>query len=837
MRILIVYQYYLRDGEGGIGRVNRLVDELRRRGHQITIITGSVNYMTGSSSSRRQASPVYRDSSDNGILRCFIPASYHRNNTGRAVSYALFTLEAIWAGLAHTGGFDVVVASSPPLSTGFVGWLLSHVKRCPWVFEVRDLWPASAIQLGGLRNVVAVWLARLLEKWCYMAAHGIVTLSPAFAPILEQQGAHAGKIRYIPNGVVIPDTVLDRESARSQLSELQGLEDAFVVMYTGAHGLANSLEQVVDAALLLRGRRDIAFVFVGDGMYRESVVRRARDAGLERVRFVEAQEHDRTDLFIQAADLCLISLRNVPVFASVYPSKLADYMRFGRPIIATVQGVASDLIMSAGCGWAVPAGEPEQLARAIDEASRMAHSDLQEAGMRGRLVAQERFSLERVSADYARFLGDVVDKTLRVTCICGSDRERGRRLLILSSRPPFGQDSGFKVRVFNTGQALREGGWSVDILAIDDNSSRSYSAEDLGQSCDRFFAYTAPAATQFLNLVRGLLSRIPMQVWYYRFSRVGRWVRAHSSDYALILANHARMAPYAMLVDVPRILDLHDSIGLNYEREVAVTSSLPWRLSYFLEGRRMARYEAALPAAFDKTIITSTVDKQYIEGHGAQMGRIVVVPVAVRPEALNQREDLAENDEQTCCFIGRMSYAPNVAAVRYFVSEILPLVRNRLPEVELQIIGADPCPAVAALGKQPGVHVLGYVASPYQLIARCSVFIAPMVSGSGVQNKILEALALRRAVVTTPLGAAGIPGLVNGENALLADTADMFADAVVRLMHEPSFRRRLGCNGRSLIESRYTWTTIGADLLSVVESSIANVSSGDGCSETGRIVL
>jgi glycosyltransferase involved in cell wall biosynthesis len=438
--------------------------------------------------------------------------------------------------------------------------------------------------------------------------------------------------------------------------------------------------------------------------------------------------------------------------------------------------------------------------------------------MRGREAAQRRFNLEKVSADYNQLLESVLDKSLGMIMVAKPADAPKQRLLLLSSRPPFARDSGFKVRVFNAGVALRKAGWSVDILAVNDRPGEVFSAEDLGESCDRLFLFPVTPWSSRLNLVPGLLSRVPMQVWYYRFSAVKRWVRAHACDYSLVFANHARMAPYALTMDIPRVLDLHDSIGLNYRREMSVARSFIRRFSYFMEGRRMERYEAALPASFACTFVTSAVDRRFIEEHGGR--GITVLPVAVRPEALEHRIDGTEFETAACCFIGRMSYAPNVAAVTYFAGHVFPRITAEAPGVEFRIVGADPAPAVLALQKQRGIRVAGYVESPYDMIARCAVFVAPMVSGSGVQNKILEALALQRAVVTTSLGAAGIPGLEHGVNILVADTADDFADAVLRLLKDHGLRSRLGTAGRSLIESRYTWEEIGREMVAAVNGSL-----------------
>jgi glycosyltransferase involved in cell wall biosynthesis len=494
-------------------------------------------------------------------------------------------------------------------------------------------------------------------------------------------------------------------------------------------------------------------------------------------------------------------------------------MRYGKPVLAAADGAVRQVIEGAQCGWCVAPQDPEAFSEAVLEASRSG-SGFAEAGNRGIEAARQMFDLDRIVHAYIRVLEGALDESLGMTHVASPPVSGQRRLLILSSRPPFERDSGFKVRVFNAGVQLRRAGWSVDIVAIADHLEQHFSEDQLGGACDQLFLYDPGRGRFRLNLLRGILSTLPMQVWYYRFPVLMRWVRAHACDYQVVLLNHARMAQYGLEAGPPRILDLHDSIGLNYARERAVATGLIRRLAYALEGRRMSRYEARICSGFPRVFVTSAVDRDYIEQHGASPGTIEVLPVAVRPEALDHA-DQGESESPTCCFIGRMGYAPNVAAVRFFALEVLPLIWKEVPAVTFDIVGADPSPAVLSLQQIPGVRVTGHVPDPYPLVGRCWVFVAPMVSGSGVQNKILEALVLRRAVVTTRLGAMGIPELENGVNALILDSPQRFAEATVRLLRDSILRQRLGQAGRDLVLMRYSWETIGRRLIAAVDE-VAN---------------
>ena len=150
-----------------------------------------------------------------------------------------------------------------------------------------------------------------------------------------------------------------------------------------------------------------------------------------------------------------------------------------------------------------------------------------------------------------------------------------------------------------------------------------------------------------------------------------------------------------------------------------------------------------------------------------------------------------------------MAYAPNVAAMRYFTDEVLPLVRQSRPDTRLTIVGRDPAPAVLAMASE-GVDVTGEVDDVRPYLAAAAVFVAPMVSGSGIKNKVLEAMAMACPVVATPLAVEGLP-VRHGENVLVADGAAGLADAINRLLSDPGEAARLGQGGRALVEQTYTW--------------------------------
>jgi glycosyltransferase involved in cell wall biosynthesis len=259
MRILIVHQYYLMPGQPGGSRFNEMARLWAEQGHQVTVIAGTIDYASGKVPQRYHGRWVSKEN-DGAVLvyRCHVPATYATSYVGRMWAFLGFTLSASTAAL-RVPPPDIVIATSPPLIATIPGWVAARVSRhpVPWIFEVRDLWPESAITTGVL--TAGSPLTRLLyglERWACRSASKINVLTPAFQADMEKRALAAStKFCFVPNGADVESFwpgPRDNEMRR-QL----GWGDRFVVMYAGAHGRANALHQLVDAAVELRDRPDI----------------------------------------------------------------------------------------------------------------------------------------------------------------------------------------------------------------------------------------------------------------------------------------------------------------------------------------------------------------------------------------------------------------------------------------------------------------------------------------------------------------------------------------------------------------------------------------------------
>lgn len=366
MRILVVHQYFLGKEDAGGSRWNQLVKYWSQAGHKITVLAGTVHYTTGEKRPQYKGKFVVQEqeSASVKVLRCYVSDSYNRSFVGRFWAYLSFTISTIFAGLFHVGKAEIMICTSPPLTVGLTGWLLSRLKKIPMVFEVRDLWPESAIDTGVLTNKWLIKMSYWLEKISYRSARWINVLTPAFEKTLVQaKQVDPNRISMIPNGADLD--LFEPGERNNWVREKYGLNDKFVVLYVGAHGRANHLIQLLRAAERLKEYPDICFMLVGDGMEKPMLKEKAQQWELHNMVFVDSVPKHVIADYLRASDVCTAVLKKVDTFKTVYPNKVFDYMSVAKPVIIGIDGVARKLIEQAGAGLYVEPENEEDFAKAV----------------------------------------------------------------------------------------------------------------------------------------------------------------------------------------------------------------------------------------------------------------------------------------------------------------------------------------------------------------------------------------------------------------------------------------------------------------------------------------
>lgn len=384
VHILLVHQVFVRPQDPGGTRHYEFAQHLVQRGHRVTVLAGTRSYLTGEplGAERRQMLEPGLE-----VVRCRVLGGAGNSSFQRTLGFLSFVVSSFWEGL-RIRQVSLIWGTSPPLFQGWTAWALARLKRVPWLLEVRDLWPEFAVQVGLLRNRALIGLSRWLERFLYRRADRIVVNSPGYVSHVLESGAAAGKLAFVPNGV---DTSRFDPAVKSgELRVLHGLEARFIALYAGAHGMANDLWQLLEAAELLREDPRIALVMVGDGREKEALQAKARGLRLENVNFLPPVETSRMPLLLADADCGLAVLKAIPMFTTTYPNKMFDYMAAGKPVVLAIDGVARRLVEEAGAGIFVPPGDPEALAGAL----RQLASDPGEAramGQRGRSYVEAHY--------------------------------------------------------------------------------------------------------------------------------------------------------------------------------------------------------------------------------------------------------------------------------------------------------------------------------------------------------------------------------------------------------------------------------------------------------------
>jgi glycosyltransferase involved in cell wall biosynthesis len=366
MKILFLSQYFPPEICAPAARVSELCRFWAQAGEEVTVVTAFPNHPTGIIPPAYRGKRFQREEVEGcQVLRCWIYVAANKGFFKRLVCFFSFMISSILVAAFRAGKCDVVMATSPQIFAGVAGWVVSVLKRKPFVLEVRDLWPDSAIQLGVLKNRVLIGLSRWLESFLYHRADLLVPVSESIRNAILAHGISSSRIFVLPNGID-PELFVPGDRMNEKRVEI-GVGEEFIVSYIGTHGMAHGLDRVVEAAHLLRDHSNIRFLFIGEGAKKEEIIRLGKELGVERVTFHSSVPKEEIPLWYAASDLPLVTLLDLPVFTTVLPSKMFEIMACERPILMVAKGECAELLERAGAGRALSSSDSEILAQAILE--------------------------------------------------------------------------------------------------------------------------------------------------------------------------------------------------------------------------------------------------------------------------------------------------------------------------------------------------------------------------------------------------------------------------------------------------------------------------------------
>jgi len=395
MRVLYFHQYFSTPRGASGTRSYEMARRLVERGHEVTMICGSCGTTDTGLAGR------FKHGRRSGIVDGIIvvefdlPYSNYDGFLKRSLTFLRFALRSI--GIAIVKDYDIVFATSTPLTAGFPGVAARVFRQKPFVFEVRDLWPELPREMGIITNPLVLKAMEMLEWLSYYCAKGCIGLSPGIVDGIIRRGIASENVIMIPNGCDL-ELFIEKENSPKKKE--------FKAVFAGAHGIANGLDAVLDAAKQLkkRGRKDIKLLFIGDGKLKPALKERAVSENLDNCLFLDPIPNDNMPDLLQKVDAGMMILANVPAFYyGTSPNKFFDYIASGLPVINNYPGWLAEMITENRCGIAV---SPENPAAFADVLEYMAdnHDEVAEMGKNARMLAERMFDQGRLANAFVDWL-------------------------------------------------------------------------------------------------------------------------------------------------------------------------------------------------------------------------------------------------------------------------------------------------------------------------------------------------------------------------------------------------------------------------------------------------
>jgi sugar transferase (PEP-CTERM/EpsH1 system associated) len=390
--------------------------------------------------------------------------------------------------------------------------------------------------------------------------------------------------------------------------------------------------------------------------------------------------------------------------------------------------------------------------------------------------------------------------------------------LVITGRLPWPVDDGWKMRTYNIIRGLAASGITVELATFVDPDESSATVAALGNLCTAVYPVVRSRRYRPGDLVKGVLGRIPFSVHNYSVREMHETIARLGRDHAydLVMVEDIVMAPYAQnLTASVKFLDMHNVESHLLVRYAEQERQVGRKVYAAMTAGKLARFEKKAAFWFDGIFVCSSEDKKKLEKMGVTT-RIEVMPNGINPELYVRSDE--ETEDGSIVFVGSMDYHANISGVRYFVSQILPLVLTEKPDLKFYIVGKNPSSEVQSLANR-NVIVTGSVPDVRPYLARAAVVVVPLLVGGGTRLKILEAMAMGKAVVSTSLGCEGL-SVSHHDTILVGDCPADFAGWVLRLLDDSALAKSIGLRGRAMVEMNYDWNVITSDIKQLYEQRV-----------------
>jgi glycosyltransferase involved in cell wall biosynthesis len=405
MRTLIVTHYFPPEIGAPQARLSELARYWAKAGDEVTVLTGMPNHPTGVVPAEYRGC-LRREERVDGyrVLRTWLYAAPNEGMAKKTIGHLSFMVSSVVLGARRSGPADVVVVSSPTFFSVFSAWLLARAKNARFVVDIRDLWPAIFVELGVLTNRWLIRVLETLELAVYRAADLVVVVSEGFKDDLLRRGVPEPKVHTLRNGVDLERFAAGTGDAGEARRRLGARPDQTLVLYIGAHGISHGLTSIAEAAAKLAGS-PVHVAFVGEGAAKRQLEQRVMELGLTNVALLPGVPRHEVPALLAAADICLVPLRDVPLFSTFIPSKIFEYLAAEKAVLGAVRGEPADILRAAGAVVVEPEDVEAIAGGILDLAANPERR--KSMGARGREYVQRHFDRRRLAAQYRDLLLEV----------------------------------------------------------------------------------------------------------------------------------------------------------------------------------------------------------------------------------------------------------------------------------------------------------------------------------------------------------------------------------------------------------------------------------------------
>jgi len=395
-----------------------------------------------------------------------------------------------------------------------------------------------------------------------------------------------------------------------------------------------------------------------------------------------------------------------------------------------------------------------------------------------------------------------------------------KKILFLTYRiPDISLKDGYSIRVLGLARILKRE-YQVDLVSLFRKELAEEYKESLKEIFNNLFLFPKNIFSEKIGAIKGILKSSPIQENIYFSLEMCNWINKNYRNYNLIFCETLRTVKCIENLKIPKVIDLIESLSLKYKRALQFVNP-SWKLIYQIEIPRVEEKEREVLKKLDKVFISSPFDKKYLIENSklkTQESRITVIPNGIKEELIQHpTSNIQYPEENFISFFGKMDYQPNEDAVLWFLKEVFSRIQNKTPRLKFYIIGTNPTEKIKRL-EDNNIKVTGYLKNPYEILQKSKLIVVPLRFGAGIQNKVLESMALGKAIITSPIGAQGIPEANPGEHFEVIETnkPEIWVKKIQELSYDSQKRSNLGRKAKLLIEENYRWEKIGDKLLEII---------------------